>query len=259
MKAAEDFLEVVVKAHIVAAANSISEHMAIASVHDMATQIVKSFIKLRIGEANLGICDGVYLYASDLLTLGMIWMGFHDAIREGDGDRVMTYWKFFLPIFRLLGRKNYSIEAVDIQLLHHHHLSERQSAELVWSRFVNTHGRQGKNIPCDLHLEHLNRRLKSSLRNLCSNIKGNSVVRAAKSIGIVHHICQVFEEETTHHKEYSIPASSQDFQKVINELTSLKVFDVIPGRDHESIHIKKNLLQKFDTKKFLEWVQNHIY
>ena len=43
-------------------------------------------------------------------------------------------------------------------------------------------------------------------------------MRAAKSIGIVHHICQVFEEETTHHKEtkkYSIPASSQDFQKVI--------------------------------------------
>ena len=25
------------------------------------------------------------------LTLGMIWMGFHDAIREGDGDRVMTF------------------------------------------------------------------------------------------------------------------------------------------------------------------------
>ena len=133
MKAAEDFLEVVVNAHIVAAANSISEHMVTASVHDMAAQIVKCFIKLRIGEANLGICDG-----ADLLTLGMIWMGFHDAIREGDGDGVMTYWKFFLPIFRLLGRKNYSIEAVDIQLLHHQHLSERQSAELVWSRFVNT-------------------------------------------------------------------------------------------------------------------------
>ena len=43
-------------------------------------------------------------------------------IREGDGDRVMTYWKFFLPIFRILGQKKYSIEAVDIQLLHHHHL-----------------------------------------------------------------------------------------------------------------------------------------
>ena len=40
--------------------------MAIASVHGMAAQIVKSFIKLRIGEANLGICDGVYLYASDI-------------------------------------------------------------------------------------------------------------------------------------------------------------------------------------------------
>ena len=37
MKAAEDFLEIVVKAHIVAAANSISEHMAIASVHGIRT------------------------------------------------------------------------------------------------------------------------------------------------------------------------------------------------------------------------------
>ena len=53
-------------------------------------------------------------------------------------------------------------------------------------------------------------------------------MRAAKSIGIVHHIYQVFEEETTHHEETSIPSSSQDFQKVINELTSLKVFSVIP-------------------------------
>ena len=43
------------------------------------------------------------------------------------------------------------------------------------------------------------------------------------------------------------------FSRLQQELQLLK------GRDHESIHIKKNLLQKFDTKKFLEWVQNHIY
>lgn len=30
-------------------------------------------------------------------------------------------------------------------------LSPRQSHQLKWSRFVNTHGQIGKNIECDLH------------------------------------------------------------------------------------------------------------
>lgn len=106
--------------------------------------------------------DEVYLYACDLLTLGLLWMCFHDAIREGDGARVMIYWKFLLPVFKILGRRNYSIEAVTIQLQKYHHLSERQATQLTWSRFVNTNGRCGCNIPCDLYLEHLNRRLKAS-------------------------------------------------------------------------------------------------
>ena len=36
--------------------------------------------------------DSVFVYA---LTLGLLWMGFHDAIREGDGERVIVYRKFF--------------------------------------------------------------------------------------------------------------------------------------------------------------------
>ena len=155
---------------------------------EMAKKMVKSFVYLKVEESASDVDDGVYLYACDFLTLGLIWKGFYDAIREGDGERVMVYWKLFLPIFKLLGRKNYSTIAVDIQLLRHHHLSERQAAQLVWSRFINTHGRKGKNIPCDLHLEHLNRCLKDSLRNLHPNIKPKSVVRAAKAIGVVHHM-----------------------------------------------------------------------
>ena len=51
-----------------------------------------------------------------ILVLGLFWMGFHDAIREGDGERVMMYWKFLLPIFKTLGRKNYIVECVKLQL-----------------------------------------------------------------------------------------------------------------------------------------------
>lgn len=45
-------------------------------------------------------------------------------------------------------------------------MSPQQSAVLQWSRFVNTHGRDGCNIPMDLHLEHLNRRFKTDLAGL---------------------------------------------------------------------------------------------
>lgn len=261
MKAAEDFLDVVLEAHVIAAANRVPDKEQITSPQEMAEQVVKSFICLKVGESGSDINDGVYLYACDLLTFGLIWKGFYDAIREGDGERIMVYWKFFLPIFKLLGRKNYSIEAVDIQLLRHHHLSERQAAQLVWSRFINTHGRKGKNIPCDLHLEHLNRCLKDSLRNLHSNIKPKSVVRAAKAIGVVHHICSLFSKDITTQvsDKHAKPSTSKDFQTLLSELNSLKVFDVIPKRDHDSIHIKKRLLQKFNKDKYLDWVKNHIH
>lgn len=84
------------------------------------------------------------------------------------------------------------------QLQYHHLLTERQRAQLVWSRFVNTHGRPGCNIPADLHMEHLNRRLKIALRHIAANVCPSTIVRAAKSIGTINRICEVFERETRH-------------------------------------------------------------
>lgn len=262
MKAAEDFLEMILHAHILAACDQILRQKDITDVKEIAAEIIKSYITLTLDGHDTTCNDGVYLYACDLLTLGMIWMGFHDAIREGDGQRVMTYWKFLLPVFKILGRKNYAIEAITIQLQCHHHLSERQSAELVWSRFINSRGGKGCNIPCDLHLEHLNRRLKTLIRNLGSNITGKTVVRASKSIGVIHHICELFEHETNvkrQHDKHPIPKYGKDFEMVLEELKTLKVFTQCPGRDHTSIHVKKRLLHKFSRVKYLDWVKKHIY
>ena len=47
--------------------------------------------------------------------------------------------------------------------------SSRLSHQLMWSRFVNTSGKKGHNIPCDLHMEHLNRVLKDSIKCLGAN------------------------------------------------------------------------------------------
>ncbi len=45
----------------------------------------------------------------EVLSLGLLFMEFIDAIREGDGDRICSCWKFLLLIFKATGRKNYAI------------------------------------------------------------------------------------------------------------------------------------------------------
>lgn len=262
MKAAEDFLTVVMHAHIIAACDVILQQRQPESVFEIAETMLESFNTLSVGESN-AVCDsdGVLLYACDLLTLGLLWMGFHDAIREGDGDRVMSYWKFFLPLFKVMNRRNYSIEAVNMQLQRKYHLSERQAAQLVWTRFVNTRGRQGCNIPCDLHIEHLNRRLKTSIRHLSSNVQATSVVRAAKSIGVVHRICSIFENETrpnTGSDKHSDPGFGKDYDQILSALKEAKVFSSFLGRSHSCFPMKKAILESFNKEKYLDWVKARI-
>ena len=81
-------------------------------------------------------------------------MEYEDAIREGDGNHVLQCWRYLLPIFKASGRTNYSIEAVTMLTQHQFTLTPRQAAELQWNRFTNVHGILGRNIPCDLHMEH---------------------------------------------------------------------------------------------------------
>lgn len=58
---------------------------------------------------------------------------------------------------------------------YHFTFSERMQKQLVWSRTVNIHGRTGENVPCDLHMEHLNRECKESISGLGSNITDTSI------------------------------------------------------------------------------------
>lgn len=42
--------------------------------------------------------DTVYSYACETLSLGLLYSELRDAIKEGDGNRVMLVWKFLLLI-----------------------------------------------------------------------------------------------------------------------------------------------------------------
>ena len=259
MKPTEDFLFVVLCAHVIAAAQYCKESSN--DVNATADEIVEVFVKISSpteSEASFEN-DGAYNYVRDLLTMLLVWHGFHDAVREGDGDRILLYWKVLLPIFQQEGHYNYAKEAFLI-IANSKTLSERQSTELLWSRTVNTHGRQGCNIPFDLHMEHLNRRLKYMIENLGPNAQPRAIERVAKSLGIVSHVCQIFEveAEVTGNKGYcSYPCFEKDLEKILQQLKEEQVFTVNRGRALVSYN-NRPLLASLKWQNIMKWVKSKL-
>ena len=138
MNANEDFFETVVTAHVVSCAlktlqikdvgeiptQSISEARDAWMLDDddrrkilmdTATKIVEQNVDLSVTfSADEAVTDGVYAYASEVLSLGLLYFEFRDAIKEGDGERVLRVWKYLLLLFKASRRTNYSIEALTL-------------------------------------------------------------------------------------------------------------------------------------------------
>ncbi len=201
VKATEDFLLVVLHAHVVAAARLLFSISHTDSVAYLAKSVVATFLDISLSEGHPakdpgGMLDGVHLYVVETITLTLLWYGFYDATKEGNGERVLRYWKYLLVLFKSTNHFNYAKEGVNLLLQHQYTVSKRKAAQIQWSRFVNTKGRPGCNMPCDLYMEHLNRRIKTILRNVGSNVNRNSIIRAGKSIGAIHKVCFTGELRT---------------------------------------------------------------
>ena len=193
---------------------------------DVAKQVVRQYITLNLPES----CGrpptskgSAYGYGFNVLNLGLLWHGFRDSVHEGDGDHIIRYWRFLLPGFHRSGRKNYTVEAFNL-LVQTITLSPRKVAELKWNRTVNSVGREGHNIPCDLHMEHLNRRLKLMTSNLGFNIsKPQCIKDISKCLGVVSKICAKFEQETEVgvNKDYhTFPSIQKDLLTILEQLTT---------------------------------------
>jgi len=128
-----------------------------------------------------------------------------------------------------------------------HILSPREAAQVKWCRTVNTANRPGYNIPMDLHLEHLNRQVKTTLQNIGSNVTNRSVKLAAESVGMVNEVCHVFERQCNSSKEtfnnYNCPSFEKDFRLTLNTLQEKEVFIPKPGRQHNTFKTLPRLLE----------------
>lgn len=203
--------------------------------------------------------DGVFEYAKGLLSLGCFYLEYSDAIREGDGDRDTRCWRYLLPMFYSSGRKNYALESLNLLFQHDYSLSPRQAAELSWSRFVNVHGLPGKNIPNDLHMEHLNRVIKTSLKGLGANKTEKAITTVGEVLGVVGPILDTFDaENNVSHVAgtHRVANINKDMTILLKELKT--VFSKTPGRQHMSFKKTRDPLHHKTVDEIKEYIMKRI-
>ena len=111
---------------------------------DLSYQVSEDHSTREDSTTRAAVLDCVQEYARNVLSLGLLYLEFCDAIQEGDGVRILRCWRYLLLIFRAAHHTNYAIEAFTLLAHEKFILSPRMAAELKKSQTVNTHGRPGK-------------------------------------------------------------------------------------------------------------------
>ena len=201
--------------------------------------------------------DMVYVHSIQLLSMGLMYIHFRDAIKEGDGEHVLRSWKYMLPIFVATGRKNCAKEAL-LFIAHQELVPGRLSQQMQWSRFVNTRGGTGHNIPADLHNEHLNKVCKNSVKALGSNKTKKGITRTGKALGTITPILKMFDNINNvpmSSGNHSSASTNKDRDTIISDLLKYELFQPHTGRGLQGILKPKSLLKFGSQKKLIEWIE----
>lgn len=203
--------------------------------------------------------DGVLQYAKDLISLGLLYLEYRDGVKEGDGIRVVCCWKFWLPLFKVSEKKNYSIEALQTIFNYKFVLSDMHAQQWLYSRFVNTQGRPGCNIPADEHQEHLNRVCKDSISHLGANKTKESINRVGKCVGMISKVTENLDKQLCIAKtsgKHTVSSSKKDMDMIVKELVESEILTSKHGRKH-SVCTKRSIYDKVSKLEMRDWVKKH--
>ena len=125
--------------------------------------------------------DPVHNYHRARLAFGLFLAEINDAIKEGDGDRLMDAYKLAILFYHHYGHPKYAyivlLNLVQMKAL----LPESEAFDLVHNRFHNEHGGKGCNIPLDLRKEQDHHCIKPMWKSLGYNLNEDNAARIAHS------------------------------------------------------------------------------
>ena len=139
--------------------------------------------------------------------------------------------------------------------------SHPEAHQCKWAALANWRGGKDKNIEIDLLQENRNADLKGLIRLMGANKTEKAIGRISKAAGGVRKIVDVFEEQVVikpKSSAHSHRSSSQDENKISNDLHKLKPFSPVIGRSHNSfVGITSDPLDNLNEELFSEWLKRH--
>ena len=97
-------------------------------------------------------------------------------------------------MFKASNKTKCSVEAFNALVQYQFVFNDRLCDQLLWSS--NVHGKEGKNVPMDLHMEHLSRTFKDAVSSLGPNVVDSSLQRTGKALKGLIDIQQQFDTAT---------------------------------------------------------------
>lgn len=207
--------------------------------------------------------DYLFNYHSAKLTFGLVLGDINDAIREGDGDRLMDLYKMALPIYYSHGRTKYQYTTLLLLVKTEALLSKVQAFRLKWNRFCNTRGKKGHNISLDLRLEQFNNLLKAFLKVLGSNLSQSSAQRVACCLDVLEALLESIDKDCNLQKEVKqrqCKNKAESVLQIAKDLVEKEAFVKTPGRKgHNSFpKFNGNIISKLDYRNFFTWIKKTL-
>ena len=207
--------------------------------------------------------DDVFNYNCALLADCFLFFNFLDAIKEGDGVRLMRQYKYFMLYCKADDPHStkYSLECLYQFFLVYSLLSPRDSERFTWNRFTNNHGKKGTNIPLDEATEHSNNYVKQAIKNLGPNLTEAAISRICKAESSTASILENLDESLKRHAKsgkHSDPSKERDLHELIKRAEEMNVFEETVGRCYNHFcDFKRDRLEDLDASKLYHWINKH--
>lgn len=207
--------------------------------------------------------DPIFNYHRAKLSFGLLLMDINDAIREGDGQRLMCLYRISLLLYHCNGCTKYTYTTLLLLVKLNALLPEAQAFRLMWNRFCNSSGKKGGNISLDLRLEQLNNLLKACLKVLGANINEHNSQRLARAINSMESLLKSVDEDCNI-RNFAGARGGKDpaetVSQIVSDLLENDVFSKTLGRKgyNSFKEFDENILNKLDYRKFYAGIKDKL-
>ena len=207
--------------------------------------------------------DHILNYHKAKLAYGLLLFDFGDAIREGDGGRLLNLYKLALLIYSSHGHNKYAYVTLLFLVRIYAILDESEATSLICNRFCNTVGKMGHNIPLDLRLEHSNNLLKACLKALGANVNENSAQRVAAALNGIEMVLDSIDKDCQFSSLSNVRGGKDPKESVMQIVTDLISGDVFSKHNQRDGYtgfseFNANIIAKLNYAEFYHWIRNKL-